>query len=369
MSRDPVPALAPLGEALRNWRTGGSRTIGMVALIATLLTLASTLELSTTDRIVDQATELQQAGRYVVRVGLVDSEGAMQPISAAECQDLAGAWKKASGVALRQGQAHLAASPGFAFAAVAVDSGALTVIAPSGVFPFGSPTPGNFEGMALAGSQLTRELALGMATLADIEGSGTTLLVPSFSIRSTPFDRSLLVPRNDLATGDECWIEFEPAMFDAGMTAVGASFKTTDANVLTTSLRISDEFSFDPVSEYQERPTRYLYAGVVVVLLLATGLQLRSRRSDIGLYTTLFPSRAVVALVFWGEQAISGVLGGASAAIVVAWYGVHGLDASAQTLAVAIRSLCLALLLFIAAALAQTLFRRHEPAIDLLKDR
>lgn len=341
----------------------------MLAFVAILTMLVALLDIWAIDRTVDRAAQFQDAGAYVLRVRLENEIGERTPIDTADCRSLQIPGVVSSGLVFRLGELRLENAPGFSFAAVASEPGALRIITPAiARTPIGN-SDSRIDALGVAGSALVAELLLDEATVVAVENVGRTLMLRAESVRQGPFDRSLLVPRAMIPRGDECWIETEPGQFDDVQAAVGAAFTTVDSDVLVSRLLDSGEFTFEPVGELQSRPTRYLAAAGAAIVALLVALQLRGRRSDIGLYTTLAASKSAVVVIFWAEFALSIVVGSAIGLAWAFWYAATLMGAHTASVALGVRPVALSVFAMLAVTLLQVAIRRPEAPIDLLKDR
>ncbi|MBI2766795.1 MAG: hypothetical protein HYX53_12920 [Chloroflexi bacterium] len=351
---------ALLRETLLNLRANGTRTAFLFVGATLVFGSLAFAELRVASDLLAFQRSLVAGGGYVAIAS--GQEG----VQAAGCAALAGQRGTVSSGGLRsRGQVTFATQPGVLFQAAGVTEGVLRVWDPSWRVPAAS-------GAALVlGRAAATELGVrpGLPVTEVGERPTVTSVVETMQ-RNPQAGRWVLdvVPASGRV--DECWVEFEPSAYEAGLASLSAQLTDGSVEAVTRPYLRQGEFARDPADELRDRPQRL---GWLVTAALLTGIFALAawfRRTELGLYIALGTPRSALALSFAFETWVVCVLAWAAALLWAAAFARvfdYSLTPGALRLAV-VTSGSSALLVAAAAPLLCPLLARGSLAA-LLKDR
>lgn len=165
-----------------------------------------------------------------------------------------------------------------------------------------SPPSGYVVGIAAA-----REIGLtdgSLLQIADEEGIPVTVIDPG--ARNEAATRTIMSPVAPDGRLSQCWVEFEPGSYEAGLSWLSAYFAADEAEVRRAVTR--GQFGLDPAVTLANRPQRWGWlpvglAGAAVITLMAI-----FRRADTALYRA-FGVRRIAVLVMHQSETWIVVLG------------------------------------------------------------
>jgi hypothetical protein len=292
---------ALLGEALVNLRVNATRTLFLFAAVAVVCGSLALLELRQSSDLLDFQAGLVRSGGYVA---VASVQGG---ISAAKCAALEGTpGVVAAGGVRSHGQATFATAPGVLFQSASITAGMVRTWDPAASREATSPaTPALVLGRAASDDLGVRS---GLAVVPEGE-SPVTVHVIDPSVRNPQASRWVLdiVPASGVV--DECWVEFTPGAYVAGLAGLPARFSDASTEAVARPYLRQGDFARNPQQELSGRPQRY---GWVVAAALLAGIALLAawfRRTEIGLYIALGTSRSAIAVMFateiWVVAAVS----------------------------------------------------------------
>jgi hypothetical protein len=349
-----------LREALLNLRANGARTAFVLLAAVAVPGALAFLELRQADDLRSFERSLMAAGGYVA---VASGQGGLP---ASRCAALNGQpGVVAAGGVRAHGQATFAAQPGVLFQSASVTAATLRAWAPDF-------RPATSDGDVLVlGRSAADELGVRTGlTLAEAGQAPATVEVADTALRNPQAGRWVLdvVP----ATGrvDECWVEFEPAAYNAGMDALAAELTDGSTEAVVRPYLRQGEFARNPAQELHDRPQRL---GWVVAAALLTGIFVLAawfRRGELGLYMALGTPRRALVLAFAAEAWLLCATGWALAMLwAAALARVAGYELTASSVALAAwTSASCALLTMAIVPLVSPLVARGSLAA-LLKDR
>ncbi len=293
---------AVIREALANLAASGARAGVLLVGLGGLVGALTWAELSFASDVKEQARRFDMAGG---RVAVVDGPNGLD---AAFCEELS--WKPyvvAAGGWREGGQVIAASSPGVFFERWVVTGDIVRVWDPR----FESRTDaGYIAGLAAAG-----ELGLadgGWLTLAGESSAPVT--VADLAPRNQFAARRILDPVAPTGRLAQCWVEFSPEAFEAGLLWLPAHFAPDEAAARRAVSR--GEFGVDPLDMLAGRPQRWGWLPVGAVGAAMLSLMALFRRSETAVYRA-FGVRLRGLLIMHQIEAIVLVLG--SLIISSAW--------------------------------------------------
>lgn len=350
-------------EGLANLRANVFRSLLMGAVGAAAFGGLASLELQQGAGLEKFARDYAGSGGYVAVTGISGGQ-----ISAPRCESLngepgvvaAGAWRSV-------GQATFASAPGVLFQSIEATPHLLSV------WDANLRTTGiEAEGGFVAGDALAKELGLvqGSALLLRNAEPARLAEIGRFAHKNPQAARWLISPVPPAGRFDECWVEFEPGAFSAGIALLPARLADASGEPATRPYRRSDEFKRDPAAEWAERPQRL---GWIAVSLLMFGLALGGawfRRAEYALYLAIGTGRLELAVMAAAEQwIVLAVAWGLGVAYAIALAAMLGQQLSAQVAVAAVFTPASAALLAAAALLWCPVLVARGSIAGLLKDR
>ncbi len=169
---------------------------------------------------------------------------------------------------------------------------------------------------------------------------------------------------------DECWVEFEPGVSEAGKASLAARFATGAADPVVRPVRRSDEFTRDPAAEWESRPQKHGWVAVTIALSGFIVAAAWFRRSEAALYMATGTGRLELVVMsaaeHWPIVALGWCIGYSYAVSAhLSWGEGAAMDFARHA---AVTSGAAAILLLPASACANALIARGNIAA-LLKDR
>ena len=348
-------------EAVANLAANRLRTLALVVVVASCLGSLAFLEVRQASDLLAFEASYRTAGGYVA---VVRENGG---ISAATCNSLNGSTGViAAGAVSMTGQATFASAPGVLFQSAQVTWPAVRVWAPGTRFvPPATP-------YVLAGPALASELGVRAGLFLQPRGDPPALLaaVLDSGARDPQTGRWLIEVVPPTGSAQECWVEFTPQTFEAGVSSVAARFTTGDHVPTVQRYTQRDQFSRSPAQELASRPQRFGWIAVAGLVAALFGLVAWFRRADLGLYLALGTTRSQLTLMLAVE---CGCLVAAGWLVGDAWaFAIHrladgGLTGGSLRMALT-TSGSAALAAFVAAPLLGSGLVRGSIA-SLLKDR
>lgn len=268
---------AVIGEALANYASSSARTLVLVVGVGGMLAALSWAELNYSAEVKDQARRFAAAGGYVaVAVGPAG-------LAASSCEQLRWDPRVVSAGGLRDGgQVTTSNAPGVAFQRYEVTGGTIAVWDPS--------APATSRGGYRVGLAAAEELGLATGSWVSTDGGPTAPAVVIDPAARNPFAArafmDLVPPMGRL---DQCWVEFRPEFFEAGLVWLPAAFAPEEAEARRAVDR--GEFSVDPVAVFAGRPQRWGWLPVGFVASAMIALMALFRRSESAVYRAFALSR------------------------------------------------------------------------------
>ncbi len=354
-------------EAWRNARCAPVRSVGMVLAVALMCSSAVGAELVATSRILDAHSGFVRAGGYVAVVVSTGSDG----LSAFSCRRLGSLDSVVSaGTLLDTNRSMLRSAPGREFRTLGVDGNTLAILAPALSARSSDP-----RGEVAVGGAMAVEMGLSPGAFITVDqtvGEAATRRI------SVVFDSSLRAPRYSSvaatmvpasAAATECWVEFHPQTYEAGVGALGAALMTGEEHAVAR--RVLDP-GYDVKRARHDLDSRlgrlaWVIGGLVVGALL--WLSAWSRRADFALLRAMGWRAASTASVIQLENTYlvmaGATIGWAWATLTVE--AVHG-PLTADQLFVANRTAASMVFLALAVgALTTTTTGRGRSTMALLK--
>lgn len=289
-------ALALPREAILNVRTGGWRSLLLGVVVAGAVGLVVFLEL----RQAEDATAFQRhytrAGGFVAVV-----TGANTPLDAGRCAALHNRPDVlAAGGVRTLGTVSFTSAPGVLFQAAEVSGSGLAVWAPGS-----AALPGQTGPLALIGTVLAAELGVSEGAFLHVEGGDVVWVraVIDAERRNPRMQRWFLTEGSPFGPTDECWVEFDPHSYAAGLASLGAWFASADDDPVIRPYIQQDEFTRDVVAEFERRPQRFGWALIAALTGVVYLLVSWFRRAELGLYLAVGTSRLDL-LVMLGIEAL-----------------------------------------------------------------
>ncbi len=349
-----------INEGTANLRGSAFRSILLAAICAAAFGGLAFAEVRQAADLSAFAASYREAGAHIAVVSL-QGDG----IPGSRCEALrweqgvigAGAWRSA-------GQVSFASAPGVLFQAADVTPGILAVWSPGERFYSGA---GVIAGMALAEETgLRRGLMVRFLENEPMVVTGVAELAP----RMPQATRWVLGPVSPSGFFDECWVEFEPGVSEAGKASLAAIFATGAADPVVRSVRRSDEFTRDPAAEWESRPQKHGWVAVTIALSGFIVAAAWYRRSEAALYMATGTGRLELVVMsaaeHWPIVALGWCIGYSYAVSAhLSWGEGAAMDFARHA---AVTSGAAAILLLPASACANALIARGNIAA-LLKDR
>ena len=284
-------------EGLRNLRSGGLRTILLVTGLSLLFAAAATLDGKAVSDVAERAREYQQRGGYVliVRARLTADDTAAS-LNAADCHALnSSPGVIASGVVSGLGRTSLTGAPSAPLSIFETTPEGFRAL--TGVAAVGAPPTNTAEQLLAVSRLVADEYGLEFGRRITTTGSVSGVVSDVVEPRSTSATRSILNFTKPTNEGEACWIETDPASYDAWLATASAAFDTTDA--VAYSQRFADAGSsftrYNPSRDLRDRQTRTLPVVVGVIGALITSFGLWMRRSVVGMYRAMsLPLQTVI---------------------------------------------------------------------------
>jgi hypothetical protein len=305
------------------------------------------------------ARDYREAGGFVA---IARSE---RPFAAGPCAALAGHPDVlSSGAVLATSQQTFGSAPDSLFRTVTITEGILPVWSGSS-----APAPSS-AGSYIVGTAVASELGLkpGLHLLGP-DGAIPVAQVIDTNRRNQEAVRAALTIAPPVGGTTECWAEFTPGAYEAGLAALPAVLATGDVEPNGIAYLRAGEFAVDLESELESRIQARGWPVVALLIAALFWIDAWFRRSEIGLYLAMSGGRSVV-YVLVGVEAL--ILIGASLVSGVTW-AIAGQaidsDVSWDAVRIAMQSaLQVALLALVLAPLGGLLVARANIA-SLLKDR
>lgn len=333
--------------------------VGLAVIVAAL----TFVDLTTTASVIEFQRNVEAKGRWVGVISNPDGT-----LSARSCDSLSRRpWVLYAGGLRRESSTELTKAPGTLFQTASVTSGAPQVWAAD------PPPHRDLVTGFVVGEQLAAELGLRAESLA-VEIDGDEILrvgaVMSVENRYPEAARWLLTIAGPYGRVDECWVEFEPGILEAGLAAASATFRDVSRIDARPLIRL-DEFARDPVAEFASRPLAHSWLPVGLLMASLIWLITWFRRADVGLYramgTNTFDLWVLVqveSVVVYLLALVSGYAWGVLL-FAIQQEGFPGWD----QLAVALRAVASAILLAIAVAAFAVVPLGRSQIANQLKDR
>lgn len=284
--------LALVREAALNLRASATRTAFLFAAIAVVCGSLALLELRQSSDLLEFQAGLVRAGGYVAVVS------GQSGVPAAKCASLDGTpGIVAAGGVRGHGQATFASAPGVLFQSASVTSGMLRTWDPGWVE---APPP---DGPALVvGRAASDELGVrtGLSLVPRGEAAATVRVIDP-TARNPQANRWVLDVVPAAGSVDECWVEFAPAAYEAGLALLPARFIEGSTEAVTRPYLRQGDFARNPGDELSTRPQRHGWTIAAALLVGVAVLGAWFRRTELGLYIALGTSRGAVALMFATE--------------------------------------------------------------------
>jgi hypothetical protein len=279
-------------EAALNLRASATRTAFLFAAIAVVCGSLALLELRQASDLLEFQAGLVRAGGYVAVVS--GQTGA----PAAKCASLEGTpGVVAAGGVRGHGQATFASAPGVLFQSASVTSGMLRTWDPSWVE---APPPAGSS--LIAGAAAAGELGVRTGLTLILQGeSPATVRVIDPTARNPQANRWVLDVVPAAGAVDECWVEFTPSAYEAGLALLPARFTEGSTEAIVRPYLRQGDFARNPGDELGTRPQRYGWTIAAALLVGVAVLGAWFRRTELGLYIALGTSRGAVALMFATE--------------------------------------------------------------------
>lgn len=272
-------------EALVNLRANAARTAFVLVAAAVVFGSLAFVELRQASDLLSFERSLIASGGYVA---VVSGQGG---VPAARCAALEGqAGVVSAGGVRAHGQTTFATQPGVLFQSASVTEGILRTWDPHWQ-AHANDGPTLVLGRAAA-SELGVRSGL---VIAEADESPATVQVADTDLRNAQSGRWVLdvVPASGRV--DECWVEFEPSAYEAGLASLPAQLTDGSTEAVARPYLRQGEFARNPAQELRDRPQRF---GWVVVAALLAGIFVLAawfRRTEVGLYIALgTPRRALV---------------------------------------------------------------------------
>lgn len=259
-----------VGEALANVGAAGARSAVLVAGLSGLFGALVFAELAFSGDVKAEIERFDAAGGRVAVVAGPDG------LDASRCEALrwnsnvvaAGGWRNA-------GQIQISTSPDVTFGRWEVTGDVTRVWDPGSTSSSGT---GYVVGLAAA-----RELGLRSGSwLAPIDDDGGRVAVIDPTARNEFAARAILVPSSSTGRVAQCWVEFRPGAFEAGLAWLPAHFAADEAEVRPNVSR--GEFGVDPAAMLAGRPQRWAWVPVGIVGAAMIALMALFRRSETAVY-------------------------------------------------------------------------------------
>jgi hypothetical protein len=285
-----------------SWRTGALvreawlnvissrwRTAGIVLAMTAILGSLAALELRDANELRSFQASFARSGGYVA-LGIPGSD----PASAARCEAMNGQpGVVAAGAVFPAQLATLETAPGVLFQRAAITRGVLRVWDP------GARVPAATGRQVVIGLALAEEMGLRAGSYAMPQGEEPALVTAVVDVarRNPQVARWLLEPAAPEGSAEQCWVEFEPGAYEAGVASLAARFTTGDEEAVARPYIRRDEFTRDPEAEFAARPQRngWPLAGGLMAGLFA--LTAWFRRSELGLYLAIGTPRVSLMLM------------------------------------------------------------------------
>lgn len=280
-------------EAIRSLTATPRRFALLLAVIAAATSVIAVREARFTDELRTDALARIQAGEFVYTANLLAEGRAGVPGDGCErLANLTGV--VAAGVERNSTTLSFDSHPTGGYRSVVVTPGRLSVADQQHITHTESPlTP------MLIGSAAATEMGLrGTATVA-IEGSvGRATVLEATGARSGTLDRSLVRLDAPSLISGTCYVEFAAATSDEATTILPALLAADVSEGLDVRPLISLEaLGPSPVSRYDDRPDRYLWAVLLAMTFLPVVMVTRTRRNELATYAMFGAAPAWISLV------------------------------------------------------------------------
>lgn len=268
---------AVIGEALANYASSRARTLVLLVGVGAMLAALSWAELNFSAEVKDQAQRFAAAGGYVAVV--VGPAG----LAASSCEQLRWDPRVVRAGGLRDGgQVTTSNAPGVPFQRYEVTGGMIEVLDPS--------APATSRGGYRVGLAAAEELGLATGSWVSADGGPIAPAVVINPSARDPFAArafiDLVPPMGQI---DQCWVEFYPEFFEAGLVGLPAAFAPEEAEARRAVDR--GEFSVDPAEVFAGRLDRWGWLPVGFVASAMIALMALFRRSESAVYRAFGLSR------------------------------------------------------------------------------
>ena len=344
-------------EALANLLATPYRFALVAVVLATTVAYAGSREASAVHELDIRAMQLRVAGSDVVV-----ATGRDGGVPAAACERLGSLGGVRSAGALRSdGQVVIPTNPQSTYDTFTASPGMAHVL-----------TVRAATGSVLVGGAMARELGLVSRSGLDLSGVVRRVTVlPETSARSQLVDRGVVTLAPAAASwSGSCYVELQDGGADSAAAWLPAELAMPRGQLVVSPLLSGGSGAgvpggASPENDFRHRADRYDWLLLPLVPLTVWLLLVRSRRTELALYSLSGARPAHVALLLWLEALAVAVVGAVVALAAVA-VGAHG-DGLAGTAGVraGALSLCVALGGVLVGAVATGFRRRGE--FDLLR--
>lgn len=354
---------ALMREAWLNVTSSRWRTAGAVLALGAILGSLAALELRDANELRNFQANFVRSGGYVA-LGLPAAGGSA---GAARCEAMNGQpGVVAAGSVTRPTPTTFETAPGILYQRAAVTWGVLRVWDPAN-----RAAANDFRQMMI-GRVMAGETGLRPGSFVTPRGEGPILVtaIVDTTRRNPTAARWALDPVPPTGSADECWVEFVPGAFEAGLASLPAQLTTGDKEAVARPYIRRDEFTRDPAAEFAARPQRngWPVAGSLMAGLFA--LMAWFRRSELGLYLAIGTPRPLLMAML----AVEALLVVALATVVAVAYAVAIDEALHHTPRwsgtwIVVRTVGSAALLTLTAAPLMAVLVVRGSIANLLKDR
>ena len=342
-------------EAAANLVSAPTRLLVLALAITGLAAAITWVELTTVGEAFAREAEFHAAGGYVA---VVASE---RGLDAARCEQLAShPLVVASGGYRVADQVTAATAPRVTFQRLRSTSGLIDVWHPGRQAPHST---------YLVGIAAAEELGLRDGSWLALEGVGpapTAVFDPR--LRNGFVARAIVDPIPPTGLVTECWVEFFPTAYDAGVGWLAAEFAGAEPAVRRAIER--GEFAIDPISAVGTRITRLSWVPGALAATALLALVAWARRAEVAVYRAFDVPRVGVLVMMQVEVAILAVGGSVlGAAWATALYALSNGPPNPDLLLPALWTVAtFACALTVCGPLAAVLSASGSPA-SLLKER
>lgn len=261
---------AVIREALANYASSSARILVLVVGVGGMLAALAWAELTFSAEVKGRAQRYAAAGGYVA---VVDG---LTGLTASSCERIRWDPRIVSAGGLRAGGEVIASNaPGVRFQRLEVTQGLVEVWDPS--------DPAIVSGAYLVGGAAAAELGLATGSWVSTDVGPTAPAVVIDPAARNPFAaRAFLDLVPPTGRVDQCWVEFRPESFEAGLVWLPAAFAPQEAEARRAVDR--GEFSVDPAELFAGRPHRWGWLPVGLVASTMIALMALFRRSESAVY-------------------------------------------------------------------------------------